>query len=205
MLVLKLCQQYCPELIPVKVGSKLGDGSDGEVFNVEGQPDKVIKFSIMLESQIEPFSLENKFNNIREVLEFLQNNPQENFARVYNHQWMGQFSRTVYGNTQENYFLYYYIMEKLQKISDDERKLFHSILSHEDRKINKNYSTLQIKKMLTGLARGLDFDAEKVTLFCDKLRQSPVLHLDIDARNIMKNISGQFRLVDFDRTLLRRS
>lgn len=206
MLVLKLCQEKCPQLIPVVIGDKLGtDGADGEVFDIIGQPDKVIKFCLLLENQVEsPKTLEDSYFNIKEVLEYLITNSVDGFAKVYSYDWLGEYSRTVWGNTQEKYFLYYYIMEKLYRTTGDERKVFHSILSHEDRGIIKNYGPEQIKKMLAGLSRGLDFDAEKVMLFCDKVRQSPVIHLDVEVRNIMKDISGQFKLIDFDRAMLRR-
>jgi hypothetical protein len=49
------------------------------------------------------------------------------------------------------------------------------------------------------MSRGLDFDADKVTLFCQNLHQAHVLHDDIHVRNIMKDATGHYRLVDLDR------
>lgn len=197
MLVLKLCQQLCPERIPVTVGARLGDGADGEVFEIVGRSDKVIKFCVLYETGSTP--LENTFKYISNVLEHLIVQPSPVFARVYTHTLMGQYSRVAWGNTKQRYLLYYYIMEKLQKISDDERKVFDSIVSHEDRGKKKNFSPDRIKEMLSGMALGLDFDAEKVTFFCENFKKSPVAHLDIHPRNIMKDAAGNFKLIDFDR------
>jgi len=58
--------------------------------------------------------------------------------------------------------------------------------------------------MLQGMSRGLDFDAEKVTLFCNNIRTAPVSHLDIHVRNIMKNDTGDYKLIDLDRIELEK-
>jgi len=52
--------------------------------------------------------------------------------------------------------------------------------------------------MRKGMAAGLDFDAEKVMLFCENIRTAPIIHEDTHARNIMKNDDGDFRLIDLD-------
>ena len=90
-------------------------------------------------------------------------------------------------------------MEKLLKISEDEAKVFHSILSHEDRGIFKNFSTDKVKKMLHGMQRGLDFDLQKIMLFYEALQNPQILHLDIHPRNIMKDENNNFKLIDLDR------
>jgi thiamine kinase-like enzyme len=93
-------------------------------------------------------------------------------------------------------------MEKLFKISEDERKIFHTILSHEDRNIVKNYPLDKVKKMLTGMSYSLDFDYNKVIFFYQNLRDCPLQHLDLHVRNIMKDIDGNFKMIDFDRMKL---
>lgn len=203
MLVLKLCKQFCPDKIPVVPTTKLGDGADGEVFDIEGQSDRVIKFCILYESQVSLSSIEAEYQRIKSVVDFIQQHPTEICATVYCNEYMGEFSRIVYSNKEEKYIIYYYIMEKMQKISEDERRVFHSILSNEDRRISKNYTPEQIKKMVVGMASGLDFDVEKVIFFCDRLRQSPIIHLDMNPRNIMKDSANNFRLIDFDRVRIR--
>jgi len=203
MLVLKLCHKNCPDKVPVIPTTKLGDGSDGEVFDIEGQPDRVIKLCVLYEAQVSPASVVDEYHRTKSVIDFLQAHPTEICATVYDSGYLGEFSRMVWGNKEEKYILYYYIMEKMQKISDDEARVFHSILSNEDRGMCKNYTSDQVKKMVEGMALGLDFDTEKVIFFCDSLRLAPIIHLDMNPRNIMKDSAGNFRFIDFDRAEIR--
>ena len=57
-----------------------------------------------------------------------------------------------------------FVMERLNELSVDEKKVFHSILSHEDNNKIKNYSNDKVKEMLLGMSYGLDFDLEKILL-----------------------------------------
>lgn len=201
MLVHKLCQQLCPEKTPGVSSLRLGDGADGEVFEMADYPSKVIKFSVLYDT--DSVELEKIYKYISKVLSHLILNPSSTYATVYDHVRLGDYSRQVaWGNGKQKYILYYYTMEKLQKISEDERKVFHSILSHEDRGVKKNFSALQIKEMLSGMSQGLDFNMERVIFFCDNFKKTPVVHLDIHVRNIMKDTVGNFKLIDFDRAQL---
>lgn len=205
MLTLSLCKAACPELIPPGIGKCLGDGSDGQVFELVNDPTKVIKFSALFCYFDE--DLESKYLNIVKTLYYLMSYDDPAYAKVYDIQDLGKQSREFFsdrvslGEIQE-YILYYYTMEKCMKLSDDEKKVFHSILCHEDKKIVKNFTPLQLKNILAGLSKGLDFDEKKVTLFCENVRRSPLRHLDIHVRNIMKTKEGDFKLIDFDKTRL---
>lgn len=203
MMVLSLCRKLCADKIPVVPTNRLGDGSDGEVFEIENSPDKVIKFCVAYE-RFKVDLTKHYRKDIIPILNHLIDNPIAAYARVYAHEYMGIYQRDFLSspNGKQQFILYYYIMERLNKISEDENKVFHSILSHEDKRIAKNYPLPKIKKMLQGLSCGLDFDAEKVILFCENLKSSPVEHLDIHSRNIMKDTNGNFKLIDFDRCLL---
>lgn len=205
MLTLSLCQKVCPDLIPPDIGESLGDGSDGQVFDLTSDSGKVIKISLLCCYLGENLDLE--FSRIQKSLLYLKENDDQAYARLYAYESLGKFSRMIFNDRislgeEQNFILYSYVMEKCFKLSQDEKKVFHTLLDHEDRNIVKNYSTAEIKNILTGLAVGLDFDEKKVTLFCDNLRHSPLRHRDISIRNIMKNGSGDFKLVDFDRTKL---
>lgn len=201
MLVLKLCREYCPDLIPVTIADKLGDGADGEVFTFTEDQNKVIKLSALYECPTVDVRRTYEFTS--KLLNYLIECPSSTYARVYEHKYMAQWSRNTFAGHQQKYIMYYYIMEKLTKISEDEKKVFHSLLSHEDRGIKKNFSSDKISEMLLGLARGLDFDRDKVTFFVSKFRETPIDHLDVHVRNIMKDPLGNFKLIDFDRAELR--
>ena len=187
MLVHKICKQVCPEKINFDIISKLGDGADGEVFELKDN--KVLKLCIRF----------SNYQNVREVLSYLKDNDVDHFAKVYDFHYLGEYERTLFNGELQKYILHYYIMEKLDKISDDEKKVFHTLLSHEDRGITKNFSLLKIKKMLEGMSLGLDFDMQRVIMFCERLKNTHVHHNDIHPRNIMKDKCGNFKLIDFDR------
>jgi len=204
MLVLKLCQQLCPEKIPVTASTRLGDGADGEVFDISDDPDKVVKFCVLYDTG--SIGYKNTYKYITKVLDYLVSNPCSTYAEVYSHWYLGEYSRPIaWAKKEQKYILYCYTMEKLYKISEDEKKVFHTIVSHEDRGIKKNFSSNKIKEILNGLSKGLDFDAERVIFFYDNFKNSPVTHLDIHVRNIMKDSAGNFKLIDFDRAQLTRS
>lgn len=199
MQVLKLIHQYNFPFIH-KIGEEIGHGgADGEVFSLLDDRNKAIKLSILYEQCDQ--NLVKHYQAIQKAIEYIIDLQPIAYAHVYEHEFLCNHFRPMpfWKSGKQNFIIHYHIMEKLQKITEDERKVFHSILSHEDRKIKKNFSSNKIKEMLDGLARGLDFDAEKIKLFCDNIRGAPILHLDIHLRNIMKDEAGTFKLIDLDR------
>lgn len=196
-MVLSLCRQFCPDKLPPNIGDRLGDGADGEVLNLINEPDKVIKLSILYEDDIS----KHYYTQIVPVLDFLITNPIDICARVYAHTYLGTFNRVRYAD-QQRFILYSYTMEKLEKISNNENRVFHTILCHEDRGIVKNYSVEKVREILKGLSHGLDFDEKRIIFFYENLKKSPLNHNDMHVRNIMKNKEGDYRLIDFDRSQL---
>lgn len=199
MFVLSLCRQFCSDWIPANLGERLGEGADGEVFSLTDNPKKVLKLGILYEHH--NGKLPQYYKQIAKVLDYLMQVQPTAYAHVYEHGCLGTYSRPMpfWRSGEQRFIIYYYTMEKLQKISEDESKVFHSIISHEDRGIDKNYPLEKIQEMLRGLSRGLDFDAEKVTLFCDNINEAALSHLDIHVRNIMKDEANNFKLIDLDR------
>lgn len=201
MYVHSLCKQLCPEKLPVQPEERLGDGADGEVLTIRDQPDRVIKLSVIYECPSRELKV---YKEIKKVLDYLVKEQPITFVKVYEHGYLGTYSRKMadWQKESQDFLMYYYIMEKLFKITEEEKKVFHSIVSHEDRGIEKNFPLEKVEEMLRGMSRGLDFDTEKVMLFYRNLRQAQVLHQDIHVRNIMKTATGEFKLVDFDRTAM---
>jgi len=196
MQAFSLCKKECPNNIPVIVSNKLGDGADGDVYDILGTPNKVIKFGVLYDDFINPLSI--KYLDIENSLHYIKNNNPSVCARVYDYNFLIQSTRKVVTGTQD-YILYYYIMEKLNKISDDEKKVFHTIFSHEDRNLEKHFSVQEVNKILSGLSKGLDFDMDKVTRFHTNVINSSIKHLDMHPRNIMKTHDGNYKFIDFDR------
>lgn len=186
MRILKLFKRYWSWIAP-HPADEIGSGIDGEVYSMLNSPDRVIKIC-----QVFDF---DRFDSTALVLDKLLIEPYAGYARVY--------MRGYRKLNAKGYVLHYYVMEKLQPISEDESKVFHTIISHEDRNIIKDYEYGELEKILEGLQVGLDFDTEKVKFLCQAIRFSPIKHLDIHPRNIMKNDNGDFKLIDFDRVQLK--
>jgi thiamine kinase-like enzyme len=194
MQVLKLTQSNNCD-IPYNLGDELGYGADGQIFELVDYPDRVIKLSVLYDCKV----CENpSYEEIEKVLTYLEQSKPDTCARVYEHKFMFNGARsTVEGD--RNYVVYYYVMEKLYKTTEDERKVFHSILSHEDRGVKKDYSNKVVSDMLFGMQRGLDFDFDKVLYFYKNVKKSRMNHNDLHVRNIMKDSAGNYKLIDFDR------
>lgn len=202
MMALKIAQENCPRYqLPDNLAEELGDGADGQVFAIKNDPNCVCKFSILYQYDEEENIL-FQFGKVAKVLNYLLKNPSSIHAHVYGYVPLGKFTRNHDGT---NFFLYYYKMERLEKLSGDERKVFHSILSHEDQNIEKNFSSEKIRQMLDGMKIGLDFDMEKVMFFCQAIKDSQIVHTDLHPRNIMKDSKGNFKLIDFDRAHLKEA
>ncbi len=194
MKVLSLCQKLDLKL-PVESLECLGDGADGEVFTIAGDDNTVIKLCVIYEYNEDCESL---YEKTRSNLLFIMENKPSAYVRVYTHGYLGSSTRPFDTKIQK-FIIHYYTMEKLCKISEDECKVFSSILSYEDCGIKNNYSMQKIQEILAGLSRGLDFDAGKVTLFCNNIEAAPIIYNDLHILNIMKDASGNFKLIDLDR------
>lgn len=185
--------------IPFKLIKEIGYGADGQCFLLENN--QIIKFSVIFEDYKN--NLEESYKYINNVLKFLIKNPRSSYVKIYKSDFLlSSFRKTV--TCDQKFICYYYIMDRCFAISDDENKVFHSIISHEDRGIgfNKNFSIKQIESMLNGMSRGLDFNKSKVLDFCLDVFKAPVDHGDLHTRNIMKDQFGNFKLIDFDRSRL---
>lgn len=195
MQVLSLIQKHNIHF-DLPIGKELGAGADGQCFELNN---KVIKLSVLFE----PSS--KNYKQIKKVLQFVIDNQPNMCARVYEQGYIGKGYRSFLGakNNKQKFLLYYYTMERLSKISDDEKRVFHSVISHNDSGFKKDYSINKIKSMLIEMNRFLDFEFDKVYSFCNALKYCPIDQNDIHERNIMKDNIGNFKLVDFDRSLIK--
>lgn len=169
----------CFHNLPFKLGNEIGSGFNGYVYELE---DKVIKLSSMESANYK--KLEQVFNLIQGT--------SSHFVKVFDFNTTNTF---ILDN--KKYSSYYYIMEKLSPISQDEEKVFHTILSHEHANKKKSYSSEALDKVLENLAVGLDFDFKEVRLFYERIHTHALMHTDIHPSNIMKKDS-EFKLIDLD-------
>lgn len=183
--------------IPYYIGACLGAGADGEIREMPSYPNKVLKLSIIYDLDYSK-NLFAKYKKISDLYFALKKDNHPSLVRLYEHGLVHTGERvTALG--KQDYLIHYCVMEKLFKISEDEEKVFHTILSHEDSDKVKNYSDDSLKEILFNLRRGLDFSEKEVKLFCTNLRSMKYKHNDIHVRNIMKTRLGKFKLIDFDR------
>lgn len=176
--------------------SKVGDGADGEVYNlISGN---IAKFSIFFPWEGESLDLVKKEKV--EIVNRVKSLP-DTFVKVINFQHLMDGSRQTVDGSQL-FSIYYYEMERLFKISEDEKKVMHSLISHEDSNLKKDFTTQKAKSILNGLSFGLDFDFDKVLSFIKKLQHLETVgieYLDYHPRNVMKDSGGNFKLIDIDR------
>lgn len=186
--------------IKSNVGNKIGSGADGECYLFNN--DSVIKCSILYDCK-DSNSLMADYNNLVEKFNFLINHSPSHIVNLFNYKLVGINFRDTHFGKQE-YLLHYYVMEKLIPISNDEEKVFHTIISHNDFNKTKIFSKDKLDEILNNLSLGLDFDKTKVTLFYNQIQESLIEHKDLHERNVMKDINNNFKLIDLDRLSWRK-
>ncbi len=179
------------------IDQKIGDGADGEVFTMLNS-ESLAKFSIfycwrnenldeVIASRLQSYAAVRQHSDI--------------FVNVFDSRHLVNGVRKTVDGEQE-YAIFYYEMEKLLKISDDEIRVFHSIISHEDSNLKKDLNLDKISKTLDGLSIGLEFNQKKVINFCKSIQNLESLgihYTDLHPRNVMKSKDGDFKLIDIDR------
>lgn len=179
------------------VGREIGYGADGVIHDIKSNNNKVIKFSIHYCWDDTPIN--DVINSRLNGFEFAKTNPI--FVDIHDCGYLGTGHRQTACGIQQ-YVMFFTLMDKLEKISDDELKVFHSILSHEDNNFKKDLSTTRVVPMLNGLSTALDFDFEKVNSFIQQVKEIQSKYSDLHPRNIMKSREGKFKLIDLDRITL---
>lgn len=178
--------------LPFELGDELGYGADGQVFSLKTDISRVIKLSIIYQDDK---SLIQEFDEVKEKFNYLINRNIKHLAKVFEFKFLLAGARKTI-NGDQNYILYYTVLEKLNKISEDESKVLKTLCDSYNKKFEINKSVIQI---INELQNWLSFDKEKVLEFYWFLTNCPVKHNDVHRRNIMKDDYGNFKLIDFDR------
>ena len=190
MMVLSLCQKHCPNSIPFLIGSRLGDGADGEILSLPNDQSKVIKLGVLFDSF--ESNLTSDYDLIKSNIDWLIRNQPSCYAKVYEQGYLGNFTRkTAHLGGKQDFILYYYTMEKLYNLSNNEKEAFRIYISNI---YNKNAS-----EILKNLSRIPNLNTKKMLEFIDGIKSSPMIHLDLHPLNIMKDNLGIFKLIDFER------
>lgn len=169
MKLLEILKKHNVEL-PFTLGKEIGSGVDGQVFEKYGDDSRVIKLSY----QDNFTAFENAW-----LIHVCQ---PKHFVSVFD---FGCFNDTIF----------WVEMEKLIPLTEDENRLFHTLLSHEDANKQKQFKP----EILNELANWLILDKQKAQDFCVTATSGPIKQPDLHIRNIMKNSRGDFKIIDLDR------
>lgn len=184
---------------PVQLGAKLGCGQDGIVYEISNSKDRVGKLSIQLLTSKDIIPYEAWKQTLDNLALVQQINP-SHIVKIY---WFDQILTHEYKTLP--YSIYWTEMERLFPLSEDEKKVCHTVLSHEDAQKPKNYTQDQLNKVLAELSIGLDYDIDRMTAFCLAIKNSFIKHNDIHPRNIMKDKDGNFKLIDLNRITIKKT
>lgn len=204
MQVLSLIKKDKPDFNPPNLGLEIGYGADGQVYELRDDPDKVIKYSVIYEWSLPPTAKE-QYLRFKNNLTYIINNYHKHpfMVKIFNHDFLFQGKRKIVNNKDQNYLIHYVVMERLKEISEDEHKVFHSLLYHKNVFWSKDFTNQELNGILLGLAKGLDFNFEKMKSFYQEVKKSNIQHNDINLGNIMKNIDGDYKLIDLDRLSIK--
>lgn len=186
-------EDICKERFDFKIGKEIGYGAQGQVFEIEECPTRVIKISILYD--VDPhLDLDIVFEKIQAVYEYVCSHQENNLGKIYEFGRLRTGSRPT-ANGPQDYIVYYSIQEKLASLSDDEKKVFKTICQALNDELELERTVEDIVKELS---KWLKFDSEKTIKFYYSLGDLPFEHNDLRRQNILKDVNGNFRLIDFD-------
>jgi len=111
MYSLSAYRKYMPNNLPVQPGERLGEGNNGEVLTIVGDPTKVFKLSMLLSTEDD----QRRYTRIQKGLDYVVAKCPPAYVRVYEHGLLG--ACPIGPSPSLQYIFYYYIMEKLHEMS----------------------------------------------------------------------------------------
>jgi hypothetical protein len=191
-------RQYCPLLTSMfAIKETLGSGSNGEAYLLEDG--SVLKVSALIDWAHKELDIREEYAQIWWILRQIKQEQPIHLVKLHD---LGVIACGRLPEKQ-NYTIYYYRMERLFPLTEDETKVFQTVISHEDRHLIKHFKPKELDSVLKGLDKGLEFSAERVRTFYQQIQASKFRHLDLHQRNIMKTAEGEYRLIDLDRMKTR--
>ena len=190
---------YLPkEMFPTGL-TKIGDGADGTVYETISK--EIVKVSVFLNWDNQDIYQVQK--NILGSLKYIEKSEPQHLVKISEIGsiiYITKF-RSIHGDLDA--FIYSYKMERLNHLSDDEKRVFESI-SHRD---SGNHPEINKKtfEMTERLCDFYELDFKKTSLFLKSIATSHIIHLDIHPRNIMKDNDNNYKLIDLDRITITYS
>lgn len=178
--------------LPYEVDDEVGYGVHGQVFGIASDPSKVIKFSTLYETST---AIESEFKKINDAQNFLINQNHPNLAKVFETGLLMKGVR-IFAGLKQQYYIYYLVMERLQKLTQDEAKVIKTVCDFYNK---DQLFTKPLPLLIEELTGWFSFNKHNVLEFHRFLTSGPIKHNDVHRRNIMKDAAGNFKLIDFDR------
>ena len=174
------------------IGEVLGSGFHGDVYELLDHPHQVVKIAWAPLNVPAEFAGRSDTTGIRHTFPFIQG--------IYQYLLKNHFSvlAKVFDfcslHQRENKQYYMAILEKLQPLTEPEQKVMKSVCMD----YNGNIETGKCLHHIDELKEWLEFNPSKVIDFYTSLTHLPVAHRDFHRRNIMKDLDGNFKLIDFE-------
>lgn len=180
----------------------IGSGSQGEVYCLKKEPNKVIKLSLL-----DSWHYQRKANreyiksSFLSVMGYLKENHHSCCAKVYDF-GVKDIPKQLKVRKYENFSHFSFsILEKLKEISRDEQLVFDCIAHHFDIKERDLEKVTQtIKKNCYHY--GIEIDFKKIIDFYSQVISIPINHNDFLGCNFMLDDNDNYKLIDFDRATL---
>lgn len=187
------------------VGVLIAEGSQGEVYHLAGEPDKVIKFS-SLDCDIREVKIkrDKRRQDYLDVMDFLNRNNYDCFPRVYD---FGICDVPNTGSKLDPSGFYepahycFSIVQKLKEISPREQFLMEE-LGYQIESRNSNFEDIKnlIERLIDG--RQMTVDIDRIMNFYTEIVCMPINHNDMAGCNFMRDANCDYKLIDFDRATL---
>ncbi len=185
------------------LGQEIGYGAQGNVFVINDHPERVMKISFMYDIHDE--TIESKFESVSKIYNYIKDNNPSGLVRIYDFGHLTDGTREVYSYIKDQkkfqkIIIFYSIQEKLQQLSEDEKKVFKTIcqLWRSELELKR-----PLEEVIAEQAVFLDFNQAKVNEFVKHITDCPVDNRDKHRRNVMKDSDGNFKMIDFDLAQLK--
>lgn len=185
------------EKFNLDVQEEIGIGAQGTVFSIKNTSN-VIKISALYDwNKYKNF--ENEYENISQVYNFIINNKPINVVSIFEFNKIHDGLRKTY-NGEQRYIIYFSIQERLNNLTEDEKKVFKTVCQSVNNELDSSHS---IEAILKDLSSWYDFDLNKIIIFYNSLKQSRIEHKDFHIGNIMKDKNNNYKMIDFDLAQLK--
>lgn len=182
------------------IDQKIGQGTQGEVYSILGDPSKVIKFAYLDSNIGDPREKNEKRKlSFLAVMKYLSSYYFSCFPKVYGYGVIDLDEVTSRRHT--NPHISFSIWEKLERLPKNLEYMFDSIYNYMDRR-ESNFEVVADAVAHYNKSYNLNLDLKKFMKFYTQLICVPVSQGDMCGSNFMMNKDGDFKIIDFDRARL---